>query len=191
MIIKTKRSYSNQRFKQLIEYIMSDKGKVDETNSFTICHNLKSTNTHEVVQEFVENDLFRKRRKNGVVLYHEILSFHPDNKADLNLVILEDIAHKFIELRGKDALCFAKPHIDSKNIHIHFCFSGIEYKSTKTLRLNNEQFKTVRLEMELFQQQYPALNKSSIVYLNKWQKNRLMEQTPIKQGEKEFQLKKY
>lgn len=190
MIIKTKRSYSKLRFKQLVNYIMSDKGKVDNTNTFTIHHNLQSTNTEKVIQEFVENDQYRKRRKNGVVLYHEILSFHPDEKSDLSLEILEDIAHKFIELRGENALCLAKPHIENENIHIHFLFSGVEYKSTKTLRLDNKSFRQVRLEMELFQQKYPALNKSSMVYLNKWQKNRLMENDTIKQSEKETQLKK-
>ncbi len=190
MIIKTKRSYSKQRFSELINYIMSDKGKVNKDNTFTIHHNLQSTNTEKVIQEFVENDQYRKKRKKGVVLYHEILSFHPDEKSDLSLEILEDITHKFIELRGKNALCLAKPHIENKNVHIHFCFSGIEYKSIKTLRLDNKSFKQVRLEMELFQQKYPALNKSSMVYLNKWQKNRLMENDTIKQSEKETQLKR-
>jgi len=189
MIIKTKRSYSKQRFEKLIKYIMSDKGKVDESNTFTIHHNLKSTNTEEVIKEFVENDQYRKKRKNGVILYSEIISFHPDEKSNLDLEILEDIAYKFIDLRGKNALCIAKPHIENKNVHIHFCFSGVEYKSAKTIRLDNKAFKDVRLDMQIYLQKYPALT-SHMVYLNKWQKNRLMEQKTVKQNEKEFQLKK-
>lgn len=189
MIIKTKRSYTSQRYKQLIDYIFDDKGRINNQNTFTIWHNLKSTNKNEVIQEFIENDQYRKIRKRGVVLYHEIVTFHPDSKSELNLVILEDIANKFIELRGKNALCLAKPHIENDNIHIHFVFSGTEYKSAKTLRLDNKSFKSLRLNMELYQQKYPELD-SSIVYLNKWQKNRLMEQDTIKQSENEFQLKK-
>lgn len=189
MIIKTKRSYTSQRYKQLIDYIFDDKGRINNQNTFTIRHNLKSTNKDEVIQEFIENDRYRKIRKRGVVLYHEIVTFHPDSKSELNLVILEDIANKFIELRGKNALCLAKPHIENDNIHIHFVFSGTEYKSAKTLRLDNKSFKSLRLNMELYQQKYPELD-SSIVYLNKWQKNRLMEQDTIKQSENEFQLKK-
>jgi hypothetical protein len=188
MIIKTKRSYTNQRYKQLIEYILSDKGRADQQNTFTILHNLKSTNKDEVIQEFIENDQYRKKRTRGVVLYHEIVSFHPDSRSVLNLEILEDIARKFIELRGNNALCLAKPHIENDNIHIHFCFSGTEYKSSKTIRLDNTAFKSVRINMELYQQKYQDLN-SSIVYLNKWQKNRLMEQSTTKQSENEFQLK--
>lgn len=189
MIIETDRSYSTYRFKQFIEYIMSDKGRIDENNTFTISHNLKSIDTHEMIQEFVENDQYRKTRKRGVVMYSDTLSFHPDDKDKLSLDILEEIAQKYIELRCKNALCIAKPHIDNKNVHIHFCFSGVEYKSSTTLRINNQQFKSIRIEMEEFQQKFPEI-KSSIVYLNKWQKDRLMEQSTDKQSNKEFQLKK-
>lgn len=189
MIIKTKRSYSSQRFKQLIEYIFSDKGRVNDANSFTIYHNLKSYSKNDIIEEFLENDNFRKRRQRGVVLYHEIISFHPDDKDKLNLDSLEDISRKFIELRGKHALCVAKPHMENENIHIHFCFSGTEYKSSKTLRLDNHDFKEIRLNLEKYQQKYPELN-SSLVYLNRWQKNRLLEKENIKNIESEFQLKK-
>jgi len=65
MIIKTKRSYSSQRFKDLIEYIFDDKGRVNEANSFTIYHNLKSVSENDVIREFVENDQYRKKRHRG------------------------------------------------------------------------------------------------------------------------------
>lgn len=189
MIIKTKRSYSSQRFKELIDYIFDDKGRVNEANSFTIYNNLKSVSKSDVIREFVENDQYRKKRHRGVVLYHEIVSFHPDDKTELNLEILENIALKFIELRGKHALCFAKPHMENDNIHIHFCFSGTEYKSSKTLRLDNHDFKEIRMNLERYQQKFPSIN-SSFVYLNRWQKNRLLENEGIKNNENEFQLKK-
>jgi len=189
MIIKSKRSYSSQRFRQLIEYIFSDKGRANDANSFTIYHNLKSDSKNDVIREFVENDTFRKKRTRGVVLYHEVVTFHPDDKDELSLEILEKIAHKFIELRGKHALCVAKPHMENKNIHIHFCFSGTEYKSSKTLRLDNHDFREIRMSLEKYQEQFPGLN-SSLVYLNKWQKDRLLEKENIKNVEKETQLKK-
>jgi len=124
-----------------------------------------------------------------VVLYHEIVSFHPDDKTELNLEILENIARKFIELRGKHALCVAKPHMENENIHIHFCFSGTEYKSSKTLRLDNHDFKKIRMNIERYQQKFPGIS-SSFVYLNRWQKDRLLEKEGIKNNENEFQFKK-
>jgi len=189
MILKSKRSYSAGRYKQLVDYILHDKGRIDESHSFTVFHNLRSSSQNDIIREFMENDEYRKKRHRGVVLYHEILSFHPDDKANLDLETLEDISRKFIELRGKHALCIAKPHIENSNVHIHFCFSGTEYKSSKTLRLDNHDFKEIRMDLERYQQKFPGLN-SSLVYLNRWQKNRLLEKENIKTLENEFQLKK-
>ena len=170
---------------------MNDKGRIDESNTFTITHNLRSTDTNEIIKEFNRNDEYRKKRKNGIVLYSEILSFSPkDSRENLNLDVLEDITRKFIELRGEKALCIAKPHIENKNIHIHCCFSGTEYKSSKTLRIDNKQFREIRIEMEKYQlDKYPELT-NSICYLNNWEKDRLIDQEKLKQSDKEFQLKK-
>jgi hypothetical protein len=162
--------------------------KDDQT--FSICHNLRSIDKDEIIKEFIKNDGYRKKRKNGVVLYHEILSYSPKDKENLNLNILENIAHKFIELRGERALCFAKPHIENENIHIHFCFSGTEYRSSKVLRLDNKQFRQVRLDIEEYQKEkYPELS-DSIVYLNKWQKEQAIDQEEQKQTDAEYQIKK-
>jgi hypothetical protein len=143
-----------------------------------------------IVKEFIDNDTHRRKRKNGVVLYHEILSYSPKDTKKLNLEILEDIAQKFIELRGDRALCLAKPHIENENIHIHFCFSGTEYHSAKVLRLDNKTFKQLRIDIEQYQQEkYPELS-DSIVYLNKWQKEQVVEQEEVTLSDPEFQLKK-
>lgn len=187
MIIKTS---CHKGFKELIDYIMSDKGRVDKDKTFTIYHNLRSTNKDEIIREFQENDAYRKRRKRGVVLYHEMLSFSNKDRAGAsNLDVLEDISNQFIKLRGPNALCLVKPHIENSNIHIHFCFSGTEYKNSKTLRLNHQQFRDVRLSMEKYQQKYPQLS-NSICYLNNWQKNRFMDHEKMKTKDSEFQLKK-
>lgn len=189
MIIKTSR-YRTRKFRHLVTYIMSDRGRVRGDETFTIRHNLRSGDMDGIIREFIENDTHRRKRKNGVVLYHEILSYSPKDTKKLNLEILEDIAQKFIELRGDRALCLAKPHIENKNVHIHFCFSGTEYHSSKVLRLDNKAFKQLRLDIERYQQEkYPELS-DSIVYLNKWQKEQVIEQDEIKLSDPEFQLKK-
>ena len=190
MIIKTK-TFSAQKCKYLVKYIMTDKGRVQDDKTFTIHHNLRSTDTDEVIKEFITNDSFRKKRKGGIVLYHEVVSYSPEDKDKLSVEILEDIAQKFIELRGEKALCLAKPHLndDNKNIHIHFCFSGTEYRDSKALRLSKQNFKQVRLDLEKYQQErYPELG--SIVYLNKWQKDKVQEQEQMKVSDAEYQIKK-
>ncbi|PCH91046.1 MAG: hypothetical protein COB85_09670 [Bacteroidetes bacterium] len=191
MIVKTSR-YKTKRFSELIDYIMSDQGRIREDQTFTIYHNLRSTEKEAIVREFGVNDQFRKKRKRGVILYHEILSFSPKDKGRISLKALEDMAQKFIELRGDRALCFAKPHIENENVHIHFCFSGTEYKSSKTLRLDNNRFKGLRKDIEAYQaEKYPELE-NSLCYLNKWQKDRFVEfdQEKAKQNDREIQFKR-
>ncbi len=189
MIIKSSK-YRRRRFRKLAEYILSDKGRAKDDNILTIYHNLHSANLDGIVKEFQENDQYRRKRKNGVVLFHEIIGFHVENSDDLSPEILEKVARYFIHLRGENALCLAKVHVHENHIHIHFMFSANEVRSSKGLRLDNKQFRQIRLDMEEFQiENFPQLEQS-IVYLNKWQKDRLVEKDTSKTTDKEFQLKK-
>lgn len=186
MIIKS-HSHRRKRFRDLISYIMSDNGRYEMDKTFQILHNLRSTDKESIIKEFTENFQFKNKRKNSVVLYHEILSFSPNDRSKIDLNILEDISRKFIELRGDNALCYAQPHL-SENLHIHFCFSSNGYRSAKSIRLSKSQFKQIRLDMEQYQRErYPELS-NSIVYLDKWQKNVALEKEKV--SEKEFQVKK-
>ena len=82
-----------------------------------------------------------------------------------------ELAQKYIELRNPNAVVYAAPQKKEEHIHIHFVFSGTEFKSRKTLRMDDRSFKSLRRAMEQFQlEQFPDL-KHSIVYLGK-QKNR-------------------
>ena len=141
MIIKILKTQAQESFRYLADYILSDKGRSDEKETFTVYHNLYKSDLDGVVQQFEENDQYRRKRKNGVVLFHEILSFSRENKEHLSVETLEDIAHKFTELRGKDALCLAKPHVHNENVHLHFMFSANEFHSSKGLRLSNKEFR--------------------------------------------------
>jgi hypothetical protein len=160
MILKTIRWKSNN-FKKIISYILDKDWKTNKS-SFAIYNNIKRPD--KILQEFKNNDRYRKRRKNGVVLYHEVLSFHQKDSKKLTLIKLKEIAEKYISIRSPNALCFASPHFDTDNIHIHFCFSGTEYKSSKTLRMDNKFFKKIKLDIEAYQKkQFPELV-NSIVY---------------------------
>ena len=191
MIVKTIR-WKSRNFKKILSYIL-DKNWNEKTSSFAIFNNIK--NSSNVLKEFKENDKYRKRRKNGVVLYHEVLSFHKEDSHNLTLLKLNEIASKYISIRSPNALCVASPHFDTENIHIHFCFSGTEYKSSKTLRMNNFNFKKVRREIENFQKEkFPELQNSVVFSRNQeilnsrnqeFKNSRILERS-----EKGFQMKK-
>ena len=191
MVVKTIR-WKNINFKKIISYIL-DKNWNEKTSSFAIFRNIK--NSSNVLKEFKENDRYRKRRKNGVVLYHEVLSFHKKDSHKLDHLKLNEIALKYISVRSPNALCVASPHFDTENIHIHFCFSGTEYKSSKTLRMDNKIFKKVRQEIENFQKEnFPELQNSLVFSRNQEFLNSRKEGNKklmiTGKSEKEFQMNK-
>ena len=192
MIVKTTR-WKSMDIGKLVNYILTDKGRIKDPNdSFTIFHNFQHTDEDLVTREFRENDQFRTKRKRGVVMYHEVLSFHPNDTEKLTADILEDLSQKYIEIRGQNALVLAKPHLENQNVHIHFAFSGTELKSSKTLRMNNAEFARNRKAIEQYQvEKYPHLD-ASLVYLNKKELAVLNQKDRDKHGrqEKEYQLKK-
>jgi hypothetical protein len=184
MIVKTTR-WKQTNIEYLINYINNDKGVATENKQiFSVFHNICQPNLKNAIEAFKSNDVYRKKRKQGVVFYHEILSFHNNDKEDLTIDKMENMAYKYIEVRGNNAICFAKPHLDKDNFHIHFCFSGTEYKSQKTLRMDNKTFKQVRLAIERYQMEnFPELSNSIVYHKSK-------EKTLNKTKDKEYQQKK-
>ena len=187
MIVKTIR-IKTKDFARLANYIEDDKGRSQDNSpfdkNFRVFHNVQTPSVEGAIAALKANDKYRKVRKGGVVLYHEVLSFSPKNKAHITQAMVEDLAYKYISIRAKNGVCFAKPHVHEKHIHVHFLFSGVELESSRTLRMDNSKFKEIRLEIERYQLKYPEL-KHSIVYLNK-EKRR--EKSNVK--DKEFQAKK-
>lgn len=166
MIVKSV-SHKHNNFTRLINYIHNDHGRPSSAFTFDLCHNLRSVNRDEIIQEFKQNAQLKKARKNGTTLYHDILSFSPKDRKHLTLDKLYDLSMKYVELRGTTGICFAKPHVHQDHLHVHFCFSGNQYQSEKSLRLTMKQFYQVREDLEKYQiKEYPELS-HSLVYLDK------------------------
>jgi len=120
-----------------------------------------------------------------------MMSFHDKDTERLDPNILKDLAHKWIEIRGDKALCFAKPHFHGSTIHIHFAFSGNEYKSAKNLRMSDYEFKRSRIQMEAYQREnYPEL-KHSFAYEKKKERaiKNSIEQDRNTRKQKEYRVK--
>ena len=171
MIVKTLR-WKTRGFNRLVEYI--GKEARPDRESFRLLHNLRpSRNLTGIVRQLGEQDSFRIPRKNGVVMYHEILSFAEGQEVPLNIV--EDLTRKYLELRAPNALAYAEPHFDKGHLHVHIAISGTEFESAKTLRLDNKRFMQVRRQIEEYQREhYPELDRS-LVYLNERKRNRRRE----------------
>ena len=162
MIIKTL-SWKFKGWRRLIRYITKQRGEPGSLD-LEICHNFPpSRETEDIAGHFRENDLYRKKRKNGVVLYHEILSFSGhDNPTP---AILRDITHYYLDLRAPNALAFAGVHKDKEHTHIHVMISGNDFKGAKITALTRERFIGVRTELEKYQlEQYSKELSHSIAY---------------------------
>ena len=190
MIIKMLRCKQRSDIGRLVDYVLCDKERIKNINdTFFIAHNMYARNQEEFKKAFYANDEFRKKRKNGVVIYHEVLSFSEKDKVTLKQ--LEYITQKYIALRANDAIVLAKPHIEEGHYHVHLLISGTACCSSKVMRLDNKQFAHVRKSIEKYQlEKYPELT-HSIVHINKKEKDRLQEKEgKNKRKERGLQTKK-
>jgi hypothetical protein len=171
MIIKTLRHKGNS-IKRLLDYIFD--GIQDKEQDWVLAHNLPSFNRNEISKAYLTNDSLRSNLAK-TRWYHEVLSFNPLDRPYLDDAKLWDLAQKYVELRNPNALVYAAPHKDDRHVHIHFAFSGIEYKSSKTLRMNDQAFEALHHNMETYQlEKYPELQ-HSFAYITKAKKRNRAE----------------
>jgi len=164
-VIKSK-GRKDTNYKQLVEYVFQhDK---EQEVSFTLFHNMngiQEQDTDSIIREFNENEVYRKKRKGGVGMYHEILSF---GKSDRDKIveqpyILEDIGRKYLELRVGSGVGIVKPHLDKEHIHLHVVFTPNEKESSRSLRMSKAEIIQVRRAIEEYQlKKYPFLDKSYV-----------------------------
>lgn len=134
-------------FGQLYAYLSREASDPD----YTIHHNLYGQTPFEVVADFEVNAALLKARRNGVVLYHEILSVLrakgiPEERQK---AILKDIAMEFIKVRAPDNLAVCFLHDDKAgHLHCHFMISANAAGSIERLRWSKQAFTAMRVDFE-------------------------------------------
>jgi hypothetical protein len=179
MIVKIK-GRKTPTYQQLLNYIARDKDRLvdKQGQSFLLLHNVRGGGIDEWVKQFNVNEGFRlHKRRDNILLYHEIVSFHKADKVSLE--ILEDMAKEYIRLRNPNGMYVAVPHYDKSHLHLHFCVSGLEYRTIKSMRLSKTALRELKIKFQEYQlKKYPELSKSVV-----WHgKGKAV-------SEKEFQLK--
>lgn len=146
----------------------TNRAKNDRGQSFIIKQNLTGKNIKEWVKEFEKNEQSRiHQRSNNVKIFHEILSFHRDEK-HLTMEKLQDIGKKYLELRNENAVALAVPHQDKEHLHLHIALSGVEAKTGRALRVSQAEFKAIKQQIQEYQlQKYPELTKSIVDHSGK------------------------
>ena len=154
-----------QAISSLTHYIF--RFKHSDHNELMVVHNIhwKRQSKEEIMAAFLENDAFRKKRKNGVVVYHEILSFHPEDSDYLldHPWVLETISRFYMLRRSPDGLGIAVLHQDKEHLHIHMMLSANKIESPQSTRLTKNEFRQIRRDVEQYQSLvFPQLKKSYV-----------------------------
>ncbi len=145
-------------YRSLLQYILNE-SKADQV--FT--HNLRSETIHGYVNEFIENESFRKHsRSDQVYLTHEILSFNANEEArHITNEMLQDIAQEYIRLRGQQGVMLGAVHKDKDHIHIHFCVSALEFRTGKSFGLSKAALRDLKIQLQDFHRvKYPEISQS-------------------------------
>ena len=153
-------------FRRLAEYMNRD---IDTGDGVAVLwHNFygdRETATEEVIERFEANARLLRERKNGNVLYHEIVSFERGYQLDQETLarIAADIGHEYLRQRGADQLGYGVIHLDTDHCHLHLMISANRVDSPDRVRLSKAQFADVQKSVERYvREHYPELRQRVI-----------------------------
>lgn len=146
MLIKSM-TRKNASFGQLVRYL--DDGASDDTAC--LYRNLYSREPRAVIAEFDSNAALLKARKNGVVLYHEVVSIKRAKAlpAARQKEILLDIAGRYLAERAPDCLAYGRIHEDAPHhLHCHLIISANADGNATRHSLKKAQFRAITTRLE-------------------------------------------
>jgi len=162
MIIKSMTRKDNS-FAQLVEYI----GRHDNDDDRDIYHNFYQFKRASVIDEFEENAAHLPKRRNGNVMYHEVISISrsPNIAIEQQKIYLQDIVEEYIRKRAPDCLAFGSIHDEKdNNLHYHVMISANAIGERKRHSIRKNQFNKLVREHEIWMnQKYPELEQGKII----------------------------
>lgn len=162
MIIKSL-SRKEPSYGQLVRYI--EAGSADDRAR--IHHNLFVRSPEDVVIAFKENGTLMAKRKNGVMLYHEILSITRASGLDTETQkeLLAEIVRRYLMERAPHCLAYGALHEDkANNLHYHLAISANAAGGKKRHRLSKGEFRRVQRDLERrVLDQYPELEQARAI----------------------------
>jgi hypothetical protein len=177
MIIKSM-SRKHASFAQLIDYI--EKESKLKSRQYSIHHNLYSREREHLKREFADNAKHLRFRKNGVYLYHEVLSITRSQTLteDEQKTALRAIVEKYLEARGKNHLAYSVLHEDTDNLHFHIVMSANEVGNTNRKRLSKAEFAGIQTSLEKWVlTHYSELEQKAVFHQNQTTAERAERET--------------
>lgn len=163
----SRKSNAGQLITYALRYVTHEKAISKNTNDATLIlrHNIRARSVPGYIREFKENESYRLyKRKDSVILFHDIISFAPQDKKNITHEILKDFSKKYVSLRGNNNLYLIVRHSEKEHEHLHCIISGVAL-SGYSARISKQQFKYIKIELNKFQQEkYPELAHSLIAH---------------------------
>jgi Relaxase/Mobilisation nuclease domain len=179
MIIKSM-SRKHASFAQLIDYIEGETKL--RSRKYSVFHNTYSRSTDRLKAEFMENSEHLRYRKNGVFLYHEVISItraHQIEQGDKDendhqqKTALKQIVEEYLHHRGKHNLAYAVLHEDTEHLHFHIVMSANEAGERDRLRLSKEKFAQIQTNLEAWVlEKHPELEQKAVFHKNQTETER-------------------
>lgn len=170
------------KFDYILRYMIEDKSRLYDNGGkpFVITHNMKGKGIDIAswTKQFKENEKLRtrKRRKDGIILYHEILSFNSLDSKNLTPEKIEDMIRQYFRLRNPNASYVACVHRDREHIHAHICTSAID-RAGKNMRLSRKGLSDLKKNVQGYQiSKYPELSHSVVRHGRKGKRVSVKEQ---------------
>jgi len=119
----------------------------------------------DIAGEFERNARKLPDRRNGNILYHEILSFSSGYalKGEALAKAVADIGQEYLRHRAPNQMAFGALHWDSDHVHLHLCVSANAIGKSSRVRLSKKQFADIQKTLEAFViSKYPDLQQTRI-----------------------------
>ncbi len=141
------------------EFIESQSAAAQNIDGLTIKQNIRARSIQGYIKAFEENEKLRLRhRADSVKAYHNIISFNRLDTKHVTNKMLNDIAERYISLRGPTSLFLGAVHQDKDHLHIHLIQSGVQCGTGKASRISRQEFQEVKRTLQEYQKdKYPEL----------------------------------
>lgn len=153
-------------FRTLIRYMT--RGIEDEEGRGVLWHNFfghEGLSEAEILETFESNAADLKERKNGNVLYHEMLSFSAGHTLSGEALYraVADIGQEYLRERAPNQLGYGVIHLDTDHIHLHLLISANEIGKPSRVRLSKKDFSDIQKRVERYTlEQYKELGQSLV-----------------------------
>jgi Relaxase/Mobilisation nuclease domain len=157
----------------IIDYIEGE-AKL-RSRKYSVFHNTYSRTSDRLKAEFMENSEHLRYRKNGVFLYHEVISITRTQQIheDQQKAALKQIVEEYLSHRGKHNLAYAVLHEDTEHLHFHIVMSANEAGECDRVRLSKEKFAEIQTNLEQWVlSKHPELEQKAVFHKNQTEAER-------------------